>query len=78
MSWFDEYIENIYLLKYFIGIFFEKNHFFSSPDWQPEMYIKMVLLPWNVGSILKIDFEVHLIFYILSFGPTVTEFATAL
>ena len=56
MSWFDEYIENIYVLKYFIGIFFEKNHFFSSPEWQPEMHIKMVLLPWNVGSILNIDF----------------------
>ena len=36
--------------------------FFSVQKWQPEIYLKVVLLTWNFGSRPKIDFCDHLIF----------------
>ena len=40
----------------------EKALFLSAQKWQPEIYLKVVLLTWNFGSRPKIDFYDHIIF----------------
>ena len=56
MSWFDEYIENIYVLKYFIGIFFENGSQKCILKWSycPEMLAPFLNWFWSPPHFLYI------------------------